>query len=114
MDELIGQITATTGVDEPIARRSAGIIINFLAHNAPASAVDPLLDALPGARQLAAESGGGSSGLMGIFGELTEAGLGMGDIQPVARALVDYARAKAGQEKIDAVVSAIPGLSQFV
>jgi hypothetical protein len=73
-----------------------------------------LLDDLPGARDLATETGGGSGGLMGVFGDLTAAGLAMGDIQGVAGALVEYARAKAGPAKVDAVVTAIPGLGQFI
>ncbi len=114
MDEMIGQITAATGVDAAVARRAAGIIINFLSKEGPPAAVGALLDKLPGARELASETGGGDGGLMGVFGDLTSAGLGMGDIQGVARALVGYARAKAGPERVDAVVGSIPGLGQFI
>ena len=114
MDELIGQITATTGVDASVARRAAGIIISFLSKEGPPDAVKSLLDELTGARELAAETGGGDGGLMGIFGDLTGAGLGMGEIQGVARAIVDYARAKAGDAKVDAVIGGIPGIGQFV
>ena len=114
MDELINQIAGTTGIDPAVARRATGIIIKFLASEGPPTAVSALLDDLPGSRDLAAETGGGSRGLMGVFGDLTGVGLGIGDIQRVARALIGYARAKAGSAKVDAVVAAIPGLAPFI
>ena len=51
---------------------------------------------------------------MGVFNDLTAAGLGMGEIQGVARAFVGYAREKAGAAAVDRIVGAIPGLGQFV
>lgn len=114
MDELIGQISAATGVDAAVARKAVGIIIDFLSREGPPEAVGRLLEKLPGARELGSAAGGGGGGLMGVFGALTGVGLGMGDIQGVARAVVDYARAKAGNETVDAVVDAIPGLGPFV
>jgi hypothetical protein len=114
MDELINHITAATGVDRRVARRATGIIIGFLSREGPPEAVNALLDDLPGSRDLLAESGHGSRGLMGVFGDLTAAGLGLGEIRGVAGALLGYARAKAGSATVDAVVAAIPGLSQFV
>ena len=74
MDELINQIADATGVDLQVARRATGIIIKFLASEGPPAAVSALLDDLPGSRDLAAETGGGSRGLMGVFGDLTAAG----------------------------------------
>ena len=114
MDELINHITAATGVDAQVARRATGIIFNFLSREGPPDAVGALLDDLPGSRELAAETGGSSGGLMGLFSALTGAGLGIGDIQGVARALLGYARAKAGSAKVDAVVAGIRGLAGLV
>jgi len=114
MDELIDQITAATGVDPAIARQATGIIINFLSNEGPADAVKAVLDSLPGARDLAAETDGGLGGLMGTFGDLTVAGLDMGNIQGVATTIIDYARAKAGSDKVDALIAGIPGLGQLV
>ena len=51
---------------------------------------------------------------MGVFNDLTAAGLGMGDIQGVARVFGVFAREKAGDAAVNDVVGAIPGLSQFV
>ncbi len=110
MNELINAISQATGVNLQLARRATGIIINFLSIEGPPEAVGALLDALPGSRELAAETGGGKGGLLGVFNDLTSAGLSMGEIQSFAGVLLDHARAKAGSEKVDAVVSAIPGL----
>ncbi len=112
MDEFIKQIAATTGIAPEVVRRATGVIFSYLTREGPADAVGSLLDALPGSRDLAAKNSGRS--LMGIFGDLTGAGLGMGEIQGFASALLDEARAKAGAEKVDAVLAAIPGLSQFI
>jgi hypothetical protein len=38
----------------------------------------------------------------------------MGAIQGVTRELIGYAREKAGDEAVDEIVGAIPGLSQFI
>lgn len=115
MDELVERIVAETGVDPEVARNAAIIILKFLAAEGPPDKVGPLIDSLPGARAaMEASLLGGSSGLMGVFGDLTGAGLGMGDIQGTTRAVVGFAREKAGAEAVDAAIAAIPGVSQFV
>ena len=130
MDEIIKQIAATTGLDPAVVQRAAGVVFSYLSREAPGDAVGALLDALPGSRDLAAQSGsggGGGGGLMGVIGsltgggglaalagELSGAGLGMGDIEGFAKALLDQARTKAGADKVDAVVSAVPDLAQLI
>ena len=115
MDELVQKVAASTGVDPSVARKSVIIILKFLMNEGPADKVGSLIDAIPGAREAVAGSTlGGSSGVMGVFNDLTGAGLGMGDIQGVAKSFGAYAREKAGAANVDAVVNAIPGLSQFV
>ena len=114
MDQIIEQIAAATGIDAQIVRRATGVVIDFLSREGPAEATGNLLDALPGSRDLAAESGGGGSGLMGIFGDLTRAGLGMGDIQGFVNELLAQVRAKAGPDKVEAVMAGIPDLAGFM
>jgi hypothetical protein len=115
MDELVAKIVAATGADAAIARRAAALILGFLLREGAPDKVGVLVDALPGARDaIAANPGSGGSGVMGIFNDLTAAGLGMGEIQGAARAFVDYARGKAGAATVDEVIGSIPGLSQFV
>ena len=57
---------------------------------------------------------GTMGGIMGVGSRLMAAGLGMGEIQGVTRELIAYARERAGNEAVDSIVGAIPGLSQFI
>lgn len=115
MDELVQRIADATGVAPDVARKAAIIILKFLANEGPPDKVGSLIDSLPGARDAVAESAvGGSSGLMGAFGDLTGAGLGFGEIQGASRAVIGFAREKVGNEAVDAVIAGIPGASQFL
>jgi len=114
MDELVDQIVAATGLDRAAARKAVGIIIGFLNREGPADKVKELIDKLPGARALADENSGASGGLMGVFNDLTGAGLGFAEIQSVASAFISFARAKLGDREVDAVVRAVPGLASFI
>jgi len=113
MDELVAQIAANVGVDPGVARKAVVIVLKFLATEAPDKA-GPLIDGLPGAREALAGAPDVSGGIMGVFGALTGAGLGMGEVQGVAREFGSYARAKLGNDAVDSVVASVPGLSQFV
>ncbi len=114
MDQLIAEVAAKAGVTQAVARKALAIIVSFIAKAAPADKVAAVVDKLPGARDLAKESTGKSSGLMGVFNDLTSAGLGMSGVQTVARSFLTHAKAKAGDKEVDALVRSIPGLSQFV
>jgi hypothetical protein len=122
MDELVGRIVSNVGIERPIAERAVGIILDFLATEGPAEKVQALLERLPGAAAAVdaarAEGGGGLFGgmgvIMGVGSRLMSAGLGMGEIQGVTHELIAYAREKAGDEDLNGIVDAIPGLSQFV
>lgn len=115
MDELVARISAETGVEPDVARKAVTVILKFLmAEGAPDKAAK-LVDAIPGAREaIAGGEAASGGGVMGVFNQLTSAGLGMGDIQSVARSFIAYAKEKAGAATVDDVVNAIPGLSQFV
>lgn len=118
MDELIARLVADVGVDRSAAERAVGIILDFLVKEGPADKVQPLMAKLPGAEALRAKTGSESSGLMsGVMGagmRMMSAGLTMGEVQDVARAVLAYAREKAGDKAISEVGAAIPGLAQFV
>ena len=66
--------------------------------------------------------GGGSGGFasmmgmgaMGALSELTSAGLSMNQVQVVTKEVIDYARAKAGEDVVGQIVGSIPGLDAFV
>src|SRR5580693_9035332 len=104
MDELIARLVADVGIDRSAAEKAVGIILDFLVKEGPADKVQPLLAKLPGAETLlakaAGESGGGfmggmTSGVMGAGMRMMSAGLSMGEVQDVARAVLGYAREKA-------------------
>lgn len=122
MDELIGQLVADVGLDRAAAEKAVGIILDFLVKEGPADKVQPLLAKLPGAEALAQKAaadsegglGGAMGGVMGAGMRMMSAGLSMGQVQSVTRAVIAYARAKAGEDAVGEIVGAIPGLAQFV
>ncbi len=124
MDELIARLVADIGIDRATAEKAVGIILEFLVKEGPADKVQPLLAKLPGAEavmQKAAsenESGGMMAGAMGgVMGagmRMMSAGLTMGQVQSVTRAVIAYTREKAGEDAVGEIVAAIPGLAQFV
>jgi hypothetical protein len=126
VEELIARITDKAGVDESTARSAVEIILSFLYEEGDREKVVALVERIPGAEAFvqggdpaAAETLGGFGGLMGsgamaAFGKLQTLGLGMGQIQGITQETVTFARERAGDEIVNAVVSSIPGLSQFV
>jgi hypothetical protein len=122
MEELVVRIVSNVGIERPVAERAVGIILDFLATEGPAEKVEALIGRLPGAAEAVeaarAEGGGGvfggMGGIMGVGSRLMSAGLGMGEIQGVTHELIAYAREKAGDEDLNGIVDAIPGLSQFI
>ena len=114
MDELDERIVGKTGVDAEVARKAGADILKFLQTDGPGTKVQGLIDALPGASAAIGAAPPVGGGVMGAFGALTGASLGMGQVQGVTREFIDFARAKVGKETVDEVVGAIPGLSQFV
>jgi hypothetical protein len=121
MDELIGRLVADIWIDRAAAEKAVGIILDFLVKEGPADKVQPLLAKLPGAEALmqkvASEGGGGLGGMMGgVMGagmKMMSAGLSMGQVQSVTRAVIAYTREKAGEDAVGEIVAAIPGLAQF-
>lgn len=124
MDELIARLTATAGIDAATAKKAVGMILAFLQREAPASSLEPFMNAVPGGREAAAEAAGqngglmgsvmGGMGVMGLGTQLMGAGLSMDQIKSVSRTLFEFGREKAGEDAMGEVVAAVPGLSQFV
>ena len=120
MDELIAQLTAKVGIEKDVAEKTVGIILGFLRKEGPAEPVDELIKSIPGAEDaMVANSGGGGfsslmgGGLMALGSKLMGLGLGMGEIQSVARELFKFGRAKIGSDAMDKIIAGTPGLSQF-
>lgn len=136
MEELISRITSMLGIDESLANKAVGIILNLLKSAGPEDKVSQLLEAIPGASELlesaGESSGGGLGGLMGSLGgmmggsmggamgamsalsELKEAGLSTDQMQGLGKEVLGFAREKVGEDTVGEIVSAIPGLDQFI
>jgi hypothetical protein len=120
MDELIGRLVATAGVDRATAEKAVAIIMSFLIKEGPSEQVRALTERLPGGEAFLATHGGADSsgsgigGIMGVASKLMAAGLSMGQVQAVTQEIIAYSREKAGEDVVGEIVGAIPGLGQFV
>lgn len=114
METIVEDIAAATGIDRTEAEKALGIIVAFIAREAPADKVAALFDKLPGARALADAHPLSGDGLLGVLSDLAAAGLGMNEMQAVVLTFVKIAKADAGAEPVDAVIAAIPGITQFL
>jgi hypothetical protein len=120
MDELIGQLAAKAGIDGAVAEKTIGIVLGFLRNEGPSDKVQALIDQIPGAEAAIAASNNNSGlsrlmggGLMALGTSLMALGLGMQEIQNVARELFTFGRDKIGAEQMGEIISGTPGLSQF-
>ena len=120
MDELIGQLAAKAGIDSAVAEKTVGIVLGFLRKEGPADKVQALIDKIPGAEAAisASSEGAGLSrlmggGLMAVGTRLMALGLGVGEIQNIARELFRFGRDKIGADQMGEIISGTPGLSQF-
>ena len=120
MDELIGRLATEAGIDGAIAEKTVGIILSFLRNEGPSDQVQVLIDQIPGAEAAiaTANSNAGLStlmggGLMALGTKLMALGLGMSEIQKVARELFRFGRDKIGGHQMGKIILGTPGLSQF-
>jgi hypothetical protein len=118
MDELIGRLTVKAGIDNAVAEKTVGIILGFLRNEGPSDKVQLLIDQIPGAEAAITASSGGlgrlmGGGLMALGTKLMGLGLGMGDIQNIARELFKFGRDKIGADRMSEIIQGTPGLSQF-
>jgi hypothetical protein len=124
VEELVGRMSDSAGIDAETATKAAGLILVFLNKQGAQPEIGELLASMSGAEDLVsataqATSGGpmataGSGGLIALVGELASAGLDTDAMQAVGRAFFAYAREKIGAEKLGRIAAAIPGLEQFV
>jgi len=120
MDELIGRLASKAGIGSAVAEKTIGIILNFLRNEGPADKVQALIDQIPGAEAAIAASNANSGlarlmggGLMAVGTRLMGLGLGMRDIQNIARELFGFGRDKIGTDRMNEIIAGTPGLSQF-
>jgi hypothetical protein len=120
MDELIGQLATKAGIDDAVAEKTIGIILGFLRNEGPSDKVQALIDKIPGAEAAIDASGNGGGlgslmggGLMAVGTRLMGLGLGITDIQNIARELFRFGRDKIGTEHMGEIIAGTPGLRQF-
>ena len=122
MEELIQRIIAKVGIDESVAKSAVSVIMSFLHKEGPSEKVEQLANQI-GAGDLLGQAGGESDSMMGgmmgggamaVLGELQGLGLGMDEIQGVTQETISFAKEKGGENVVNEIVSAIPGLSQFI
>jgi hypothetical protein len=120
MDELTAWLASKAGIEDNVAEKTIGIILGYLRNEGPSDKVQALIDKIPGAETAisASESGGGltklmGGGLMAVGTRLMGLGLGIGDIQNIARELFRFGRDKIGEDQMGAIIAGTPGLSQF-
>ena len=126
MEELLGRVTAATGLDASTAQTAIGHVLAFLQKEGPQEQIDQLIAAMPGAREAIAEAGAAGGGMLGglvssmgggimVLGQkLMSEGLSMDQIKTLASELLAYGRETAGEDVMGQIVASIPGLSQFV
>jgi hypothetical protein len=120
MDELIGRLATKAGIDSVVAEKTIGIVLGFLRNEGPSDTVQALIDQIPGAEAAIAASSNNSGlsrlmggGLMALGNKLMALGLGMSQIQSIARELFRFGRDKIGADQMGEIISGTPGLSQF-
>ena len=120
MDELTGRLVSTAGIDSAVAEKTLGIILNFLRNEGPSDKVEALIDQIPGAEAAIAASNdnGGllrlmGGGLMAVGTRLMGLGLGVRDIQIIAREIFRFGRDKVGAKRMGEIIAGTPGLSHF-
>jgi hypothetical protein len=119
MDELIGRLAVKAGIDDAVAEKTIGIILGFLRNEGPSDKVQALIDKISGAEAaIAASNNGGfarlmGGGLMAVGSRLMGLGLGMGEIQNIARELFRFGRDTIGADQMGEIIAGTPGLSQF-
>src|ERR1700754_3678486 len=120
MNELVDGLAAKAGIDDAVAEKTIGIMLDYLRSEGPPATVQALIDGIPGAEAAieASRSGGGLSRLMGggliaVGTRLMGLGLGMSEIQSIARELFRYGRDKIGADQMGKIIAGTPGLSQF-
>ncbi|MGQ3672982.1 hypothetical protein ACT6QG_11365 [Xanthobacter sp. TB0136] len=126
MDDLIARLVARHKVNEETARALVLIVLQYLVREAPEDKLAPIIAAHPWIPEVLAGAGpeqeatpashhfGGMARLMEVADRMMTHGLTMSEVQSTVRDTVDYARENAGDEAVDALVRAIPGLRQVV
>src|SRR4051812_49157596 len=107
MDQFVAQLAAKAGIDRAVAEKTLGVVLGFLRDAGPADKVERLIDKIPGAdravqasRDTAGPSALMGGGLLAVGTRLMSLGLGISEIQNVARELIRLGRDMIGAEQM--------------
>jgi len=121
MDDLVAYLRTRLDVDETTARAVVVIVIQFLGKEAPADLLAPLFAVHPWAEapevdvtELSERHFGGMARLMLVADRMMAHGLTMAQVQFAVHEIVAYARTTVGEEPVNRLVRAVPGLRQVV
>ncbi|QTL02366.1 DUF2267 domain-containing protein [Aquabacter sp. L1I39] len=124
MEELVTRLKEKVGLSDVAARRAVDVVIEFLSSEAPAGAMEDLAAAVPGLSDvlsrcsresnvpLSTRHFGGMARLMQVADRMMSAGMTMAQVQQATHEVVAFARERAGDEAVNRIVTAIPGLRQ--
>ena len=120
MDELVDQLAAKASIDDAVAEKTVGIMLDYLRSKGPPEATQALIAQTTGAEATIAAARDDSDisrlmggGLMATGTRLTGLGLTITDIQKIARELFAFGRDKIGADRMDAIIASTPGLRHF-
>jgi len=133
MEEFTQFVSAKLGVSEATVRNAVKVILEFAQKKLPAEDFEKLISHLPGATTLLSEpkaaTGGDAGGLSGLIGgflggdladaakaftDLQKAGLSSAQVGPFLDIFLTKAREVAGPETVDALLSKVPALQNFL
>jgi hypothetical protein len=119
MGEFISELAAKAGIDNTVAEKAVGAMLGFLRKEGPAEQVRSLIEQIPGAENAIKAAGSGGlagmlgGGIMALGAKLMGMGLGMSEIQNLARELFKFGRDKIGADGMRTIIAETPGLSKF-
>jgi hypothetical protein len=117
MQELVARIMTVIESDENTAHHAVALILGFLKAEGDEELIAHVFRSMPEAYAVAESSHyepGILGGIMGLGSQLAGLGIHIKDLPLLACETLAFAREKAGDDAIDDVISAIPGLGQFV
>lgn len=121
MDELLARLQQKAGIGPEAGRKAVQAVLSYLDKNAPAPQMAKLYAAVPGSKELAAEKKGGGGlfgmlggGLMGVYSQLTAAGLSTTQMQQAGGEILAFAREKLGDATVDDIANSVPALRQLL
>jgi len=120
MDELLQRLEEKADVGPEAGRKAIGAVLSYLDRNAPAEKMAPLYAAIPGSKELTAgKKGGGLFGmiggsLMGVYSQLTAAGLSTTQMQKAGTEILAFAREKVGDAAVDDIANSVPALRNLL